>query len=217
MREAAQLAASAGLHERQIDATEELAWASFEAGDTDGAEIQMRAVVRLAEEMGRPHDRRKETQYRVMLLDGAGRYEEADALLAAERAQASWPPGRVDQTGATRTFMQQFQRGRCDQMIPPMEAMAKQFPLPVVWHCGLINAYATVGRLEDAQRELDRMAVGDFAAIPDDHNRLGSYMLLAHAAYCLGNRSMASRLRDKLAPYAERNVLQGLRGSTPAR
>jgi tetratricopeptide (TPR) repeat protein len=162
--------------------------------------------------MGRPHDRRKEAHFRVMRLDGAGRYAEADALLAAGRAQPFWPPEHVDQAEAIRTFMQQFQRGQCDQMIAPMEAMAKQFPLPVVWHCGLTNAYATVGRLEDAQRELDRLAVGDFAAIPDDHNRLASYTLLAHAVYRLGNRSAALRLRAKLAPYAERNVLQGIHG-----
>jgi DNA-binding winged helix-turn-helix (wHTH) protein/tetratricopeptide (TPR) repeat protein len=212
LREAAQLAARAGLREQQMEATEELAWNSFEAGDADGAEIQMLAVVRLAEEMGRPHDRRKEAHFRVMRLDAAGRYAQADALLAAVHAQPAWPPERVDQGAAIRGFMQQFQRGRCGEMIPPLEAMAKQFPLPVGWHCALVNAYATVGRLEDAQHELDRLAMGDFAAIPDDHNRISSYVLLAHSAYCLGNRSVASRLRTKLAPYIERNVLQGIHG-----
>ena len=212
LREAAQLAANAGLREQQLDATEELAWSSFEAGDADEAEIQMRAVVRLAEEMGRPHDRRKEARFRVMRLDAAGRYTEADELIAAGRTQSSWPPEHVDQAGAIRSFTQQFQLGRCNEMIAPLEAMAKRFPLPVVWHCGLVNSYATVGRLDDAQRELDRLAASDFAAIPDDHNRLGSYTLLAHAAHYLGNRDVACRLRTKLAPYAERNLLQGIHG-----
>jgi hypothetical protein len=212
LREAIQLAAAAGLREQQIDATEELAWTSFELGDAREAELQMRAVVRLAEEMGRPQDRRKDTQFRVMLMYAAGRFAAADALLIAERRQSAWPPDHVDQAEAVRMVMQRFQQGRCGETIVPMESLAKQFPLPAAWHCALTNTYATVGRLNDAQRELDSLAVGDFAAIPDDHTRVNSYALLSYAAYYLRDRAAAARLRAKLAPYVDRNIMQGIHG-----
>jgi len=212
LREAAKLAASVGLLAQQLDATEELAWSSFEAGNVAEAEVQMLEVVRLAEEAGRPHDRRKEARFRVMRLDADGRFAEAEALIADGRGQSTWPPEHLDQGNAIRDFMVQYLRGRCGAIIAPLEAMAKQFPLPVGWHCGLASSYATIGRLDDARRELERLSADDFAVIPDDHNRISSYAMLASAAQRLEHRAAAAVLRRKLEPYAERNILSGIHG-----
>jgi len=211
LREAIELAAPAGLRVIALDAGDELAWALFEAGDAEAAELQMRKVVRAAESLGRPQDRRREVRFRVMRVDAAGRFAEAEALLEAVRAETSWPPEHV-QTTAIRLFMLQYLLGNAAKTIAQLEAMAQRFPLPVAWHCGLVSTYTSIGRMDDARRELERLASGDFAIIPDDHNRVSSYVNLAFGAYALKDLRACAVLRSKLEPYAERNVIVGLRG-----
>jgi hypothetical protein len=211
LRETAQLAHAAGLRTFQIDAMEELAWLLFEAGDAPGAELEMQRVMRLAEELGRPQDRRKMARYRSMLLDAAGRLAESEALLEAVRTETAWPPEHPENT-AIRTMMVARLRGQSERSIAELEALAARFPLPVAWHCGLINAYVATGRLDEARRELARLRPDQFAGIPDDHNRVSSYTNLSVACSMLGDRAACAVLRDKLEPYAGRNVLLGIRG-----
>jgi DNA-binding winged helix-turn-helix (wHTH) protein len=211
LREAMALATSAGIRTIALDAGDELAWSLFEAGDAEAAELQMQKVVRAAESVGRPQDRRREVRFRVMRVDAAGRFAEAEALLEAARTQSSWPPEHV-QTTAIRLFMLQYLLGNAATTIAQLEAMAQRFPLPVAWHCGLVSTYTSIGRMDDAQRELERLWQGDFAIIPNDHNRVSSHVNLAFGAIKLKHLPACTSLRRKLEPYAERNVIVGLRG-----
>lgn len=211
LRETAQLAHAAGLRTFQIDAMEELAWLLFEAGDATGAELEMQRVMRLAEELGRPQDRRKMARFRSMLLDAAGKLAESEALMEAVRTQTAWPPEHPENT-AIRTMMVARLRGQSERSIAELEALSTRFPLPVAWHCGLITAYVATGRLDDARRELARLRPDQFVAIPDDHNRVSSYTNLAVACSQIGDLGACAILRDKLEPYAGRNVLLGIRG-----
>jgi predicted ATPase/DNA-binding winged helix-turn-helix (wHTH) protein len=211
LREAAALAQAALLRTYQIDANEELAWALFEAGDADAADLSMQKVMRIAEELGRPQDRRKEARFRVMLMDAAGKFAESEALLDAVRTETAWPPEHPENT-AIRTMLVQRLRGNSARNIAELEVMAQRFPLPVAWHCGLVSMYVAVGRMDDARRELTRLRANEFASIPDDHNRVSSYVNLSIACCALQERDACTILRQKLEPYLARNVLVGMRG-----
>jgi DNA-binding winged helix-turn-helix (wHTH) protein/tetratricopeptide (TPR) repeat protein len=197
----------------QLDAYSERTWARWERGDLERAEADMHSVQRLAEESHQPREKRVAVQWRVMKLDAEGRFAEADALLNDMNAAFPLPPqGRVDQGKAIRQLMITTFRGKSQDMIGPLEAIAEKFPLPVAWHCGLVASYAGAGRLTDAARELNRLAAGDFACIPDDHNWLTSHSTLSSAVRVLGDAARARVLYEKLLPYADRNGVIGLHG-----
>lgn len=212
--EIVELARGAGLRGLQLDAHDERAWSLLEGGDPTGAALEVQAVARLAEELRQPREKRALAAWRMMSLDGDGRFDEALAVFQEAQAAAPWRRSgdRLDQGGAIRDFMVMLFRGRAREMIPGLEAFAEKFPLPVAWHCGLTAAYAADGRADDARRELDRLAVGSFACIPDDHNWLVSHALLANTCCTLDDARYADVLYERLAPFAERTVLVGLHG-----
>jgi hypothetical protein len=202
-----------GLLGAQLDAHCERAWAHWERGQLAEAEADMHTVQRLAEESRQPHEKRAAAMWRVMKLDADARFAEGDALL--KEIDAAYPMatlGRVDQGRAIRTFMIASLTGRSAEMIPVQEAYAARFPLPVAWHCGLASTYATVGRLTDAARELGRLAVGEFACIPDDHNWINSHGVLSAACRLLGDADTSLVLYRKLLPYANRMMAVGIHG-----
>jgi DNA-binding winged helix-turn-helix (wHTH) protein len=197
----------------QLDAYCERAWACWELCRLAEAEADMLNVQRLAEETRQPREKRVAAHWRVMLLDADARFDEADALL--REIDAALPPpqqGRLDQGRAIRRFMIAGLLGRAAESLPGLEAFAAQFPLPVAWHCGLVTTYASAGRLSDAARELGRLAVGDFAVIPDDHNWITSHALLCTACRLLDDAEHATVLYRKLEPFGDRMAVVGLYG-----
>ena len=211
LREVIELGVQTGQRSLALDAGEELVWTLFELGDPAAADLQLRQTMRAAESLGRPQDRRREMRFRVMRLDAAGRFDEAEGLLESARKASAWPPEHV-QTAAIRLFLMQYHLGNAATTIAQLEAYAQRFPLPVGWHCGLVSTYTSIGRFDDARRELLRLFPGDFAIVPDDHNFISSHVNLAFGAHKLAELPACAVLRDKLAPHAERNVLVGLRG-----
>jgi tetratricopeptide (TPR) repeat protein len=195
-----------------LDAHQERAWAHWERAELERAEADMHTVQRLAEQMHQPREKRGAVVWRAMRADAAGRFEQADPLLAELERAFPLPPGRANQGRAIRDFNLQMFRGQLHEALPGMEAYAAQFPLPVAWRCGLIASYAMAGRTAEARRELDLIAVGEFACIPDDHNWVTSHTRLASAACDLRDAGYAAVLYRKLAPYAERMCVIGIKG-----
>jgi tetratricopeptide (TPR) repeat protein len=150
--------------------------------------------------------------YRLTRLYADGRFEEMDALEERVKPLAPTSKARADQRAAIVQSMVRFTQGRGDENLQLLEALAERFPLPVAWHCGLVANYAYVGRLDDAKRELDRLAAGGFNTLPDDHNWIGSMALLALAVTRLQDTEKAERLYAALEPYAARVVMVGIAG-----
>jgi tetratricopeptide (TPR) repeat protein len=195
----------------QFDARCERAWAYWERCMPAEAEADMLEMQRLAESSRQRREKRAAAVWRAMKLDADGRFDDAEAMLAeSDRDQPK--DGRVNQGRAIRQFMISALRGRSGETLPALEAIAAKFPLPVAWHCGLVSSYASNGRLAEAARELDRLALDDFAAIPDDHNWITSHAQLCGPCRLLGDKARAAVLYRKLLPYADRMCVVGLHG-----
>jgi DNA-binding winged helix-turn-helix (wHTH) protein/tetratricopeptide (TPR) repeat protein len=212
LTEIIELASSEALGGLRLDAHCERAWAYWERGAADAAEADMHAVQRLAEEFRQPRDKLTAARWRAMRLDAEGRFDAAEALYDEITRQSPLPQGRTDQHRAIRDMNVLHLKNRAPDTIPALEAYAQKFPLPVAWHCGLTSMYASAGRYDDAERELERLSVERFSAIPDDHNWITSHTRLAWAVWTLRHRAHAAVLYDKLAPYADRLIVIGLYG-----
>lgn len=196
----------------QLDAQVERAFSYWERADRSRAEAEMQSVERLAEELRQPREKRKAAVWRATLLDAEGRFDDGDRAFRDIELAYPLPPGRVAQGRAIRDLYLLWLRGRGHEAVPALEAYAAKYPLPVAWHSGLPAIYASAGRTDAAQRELDRLAIDDFAVVPDDHNFIGSLSQLGWAACLLRDVERCESLYRKLAPYADRVCLIGLHG-----
>jgi hypothetical protein len=91
--------------------------------------------------------------------------------------------------------------------IGDVRAYADGVPAMPIWRAALAASLAANGRRAEAQREFDRLAARDFAALPRDNLWLGAMAALAESTALLDARDVALRLHAELAPFAARNVV----------
>ena len=137
------------------------------------------------------------------LLDG--RLEDTERVLEAIRPHGDrvhiWESRfsyRIAVIGLRR------EQDRLDEVVELAHALAADHPgyrmLPPV------PAYvdAAVGRVDEARRHMDEMAVGGFAFLPRDHGWLFGMTYLAETALLIGDARRAADIEQRLAPYADR-------------
>ncbi len=69
--------------------------------------------------------------------------------------------------------------------------------------------HADRGRQEEARAEFERLAVDDFARVPEDFNWIIAGALLAEVCAFLDDAPRAVPLYTRLLPYADRSVFMG--------
>ncbi|MGH7818667.1 MAG: tetratricopeptide repeat protein, partial [Candidatus Binatia bacterium] len=77
------------------------------------------------------------------------------------------------------------------------------------YRIGLVRRYVQAGRLEDARRELTRIAANDFSDIPREWVWLYTMSRLAEIAFLFDGERPRNALYDYLLPYADRCVMAG--------
>jgi hypothetical protein len=82
-----------------------------------------------------------------------------------------------------------------------------------VFRAGLDAALAEAGGADQARAEVERLTAGDLAAVPRDPAWGFSLAILALACYHLGEAEIAVKLRERLEPYADRNIVTGRVGA----
>ena len=85
-----------------------------------------------------------------------------------------------------------------------------------MFRCALAHLRARTGRLAEAKRTLDDLAVDDFSAVPFDQEWLLGMSLLAETSAVLGDTDSAAILYRLLVPWAAFNAAdhpEGIRGS----
>lgn len=193
-----------GARELQLDARHERAWAHVELAEIAEAERDVRIVARIADELQQPSERRV-----VELWNLVNAYVRENIDVVESRDRERYMQRRNARTGqaySVRLMMARYIQGRAAETLSLMEGYAERFPLPVSWQCGLASTYATVGRMADARRVFEELAVTDFSTVPMTHDWMPSYMLLANACQLLGDRKRARLLIDILQPF-EGNIL----------
>lgn len=183
----------------------------MEAGELDRADRDLAAFTALAAELQQPLLRWRAAMWRAMraLLDG--RFADAERLIAeaeqlGQRTQS--PDIRLTVSGQRHVLRRQ-RRWLTETDLAEALADRTHHPWGAAQDPWLVRLAADLGRREEAQAGLDRLAANDFAAVPRGSPRLTALALLAEVAARLGDRRHAAVLDGLLAPFAARPVMSG--------
>ena len=99
------------------------------------------------------------------------------------------------------------EQGRVGEIVQMVEAFAQRHAHIAGWRCALAYVYAELDRDDECQKVVDGLAPGGFAAIPEDTLWLLSVAQVVQAVHHLGDTDAATVLYPKLAPYADRCVV----------
>jgi DNA-binding CsgD family transcriptional regulator len=149
--------------------------------------------------------------YRGLLASFAGRYEEAEELAH----EATTLGRRLGQPAADAYRIGQLSRvywtaGRLGEVEADIAAALDRFPGLVTLRCLRALANAAAGRRAEAAAEIEALAADRFAALPRDSLYLASLAILAEAAVSCRAAGLAGPILAELAPYRERNLIQGV-------
>lgn len=206
-RELLALADGAGEPSLALQARHWLILELLARGELHAADMEIERFAGLATEVRDPIARWQAAALRVVHPQLRGRFAEAEVLAAEARALGE----RVNRANARATFDHQVSTGRVLRegwagAIPGLEAAESHFPAFPGWRAALALAYADAGRTDDARRELERLAVHDFADLPRGPRWLHILALLAHTCALLGDRRRALLLYALLEPLAGSTV-----------
>jgi tetratricopeptide (TPR) repeat protein len=96
---------------------------------------------------------------------------------------------------------------RLGEMVEAIEAFAQRHPYIAGWRCALAYVYAELDRVDDCRTVIDGLAPDGFAAIPEDTLWLLSVAQVVQGVHHVGDTASAAVLYPKLAPYADRCVV----------
>jgi tetratricopeptide (TPR) repeat protein len=182
----------------------------LEAGDAAAAEREAQAYRRRTEVYGRRISTWILAVRRAMIALLEGRFAEVEALAThALRLGSERQNGNAVQYYGAQMLVLRREQGRLDEMVDAVAGFAVQYPAVPAWRAALAWIYAELGRDVEAQRELDRLAVDDFAELPRDMLWLLSLWLCAEVATKLGDARRAAILYAVLVPFAGRCVTSG--------
>jgi DNA-binding CsgD family transcriptional regulator len=182
----------------------------LELGDVAGFDADLAAAEHTAEELRQLHYHWQLPLSRAARALLAGRFAEAEEQaaqgLAIGRRAGDQAVGIFHPTVvATLRFMQ----GRFGETVELLGDLATRFPALPVFRASLAAALIEAGHADQGQAEVERLAAGDFAAVPRDLTWSWSLALLAYACRHLGDAEHGARVRELLESYAGRNIAIG--------
>ena len=191
--------------------------AQLQVGDIRGAEVDLAAARRVADELRQPAQLWQVTSTWAMLALALGRLTEAeelvpDAVALGERAQ---PSAAIPVYELQRYTLCDF-RGTLAEVEPAICDLIAEYPARPVFRCALAYLRARLGRLPEAKRTFNDLAGDDFSAVPFDQEWLYGMSLLAETCALLGDADSAAVIHGLMLPWAAFNAVdvgEGFRGS----
>ena len=186
-------------------------------GDVRGAQVDLAAASRIADELRQPAQLWETSSTQALLALAAGRLTEAEALIpqAFALGERALPEMAIPVYRLQRYTLCDF-RGRLEEVEPAICDLVAEYPARPVFRCALAHLHARLGRTAEAQRALDDLAGDDFSALPFDQEWLYGMSLLAETSALVGDNNSAAVLYRLLAPWAAFNAVdvgEGFRGS----
>jgi tetratricopeptide (TPR) repeat protein len=186
-------------------------------GDVRGAEADLVAASRIADELRQPAQLWDACAAQAMLALAEGRLAEAEALIPralmlGERAL----PEAADPIYRLQRYTLCLFRGNLEEMGPLIAPLAAEYPARPVFRCALAHLHASLGREENARRELDLLIANGASVLPFDQEWLFGMSLLAETSAILRHTEHAAVLYEALVPwagFAAVDVTEGFRGS----
>jgi tetratricopeptide (TPR) repeat protein len=186
-------------------------------GDTRGAEVDLAAMKKIADELRQPVQLWQACIAQAMLALGLGNLAEAEELVpqALDLGKLPHPEMAIPAHGAQWYTLCEF-RGQPENAEPAIRDIVAGYPTRPVFRCLLAHLHAQVGRVTEAKRLLDDLAQDNIAALPFDQEWLYGTTLLAETSVLLGDRDIAAVLYRLLKPWAALNAAdhpEAMRGS----
>jgi DNA-binding SARP family transcriptional activator/class 3 adenylate cyclase/tetratricopeptide (TPR) repeat protein len=204
--------------ERLVQGYCDRCFARLQLGATAEAAGDLDAASHIAHELRQPAQLWQVAGAQAMLSLASGRLKEAEEL--SERAFEFGE--RAQRSAATTVYrlqrytLRDFQGGLGEEFVRDIQELAAEHRARPVFRCALAYLYARLGRLQEAQQTVDRLASDDFATVPFDHEWLYGMSFLAETVASLGDRDVAAILYRLLLPWAALNAVdqaEGIRGS----
>jgi tetratricopeptide (TPR) repeat protein len=208
LEELGRISAESGEAERKVDATWLRRIVALSLGDMDEVERAARDHRMFAEELRQPSQlwydavMRSNQAYFRGELEVAERAAE-EALRLGERAQ-SWDAGFSYRISL---FFIRREQGRLAEVEELVRQTVDEYPGYRVFRCLLVLLEWELGRLDDAQFELERLAADDFETLPRDSEWIFCLCVLTEVVVQVRDTDRAATLYELLAPYAHLNAL----------
>jgi DNA-binding CsgD family transcriptional regulator len=203
------LAESRGDDELRFESCRWLVPDLFQAGQLFAARTVLDVAAGIAEERRDPQQRWWVQVFRTLLagFDGAG---DGCMSLALETRSLG---RRLDEPAAdvyclAQLFPEYRRLGRVGELEAELRAAVSDFPTLPTLSCMAALLAADLGRRDEASTMLEALAAPD--ALPQDQLLLASLAILGEAAVQLGDAATAAGLAARLAPYSDRNLVQGV-------
>jgi DNA-binding CsgD family transcriptional regulator len=183
----------------------------FQAGALGLVTADVEQMAAIAESRRNPLQRWWVLVYRGLLAGFAGRDREAEELahdaaaLGRRLGQPAADAYRIGQLG--RIY---WRAGRLAELDDDIRGALARFPGLVTLRCLRALADAAGGRTADAAYEIEAVTADGFAALPRDSLYLASVAILGEAAVTSRSAGLAPPILEELAPYAGRNLIQGV-------
>jgi tetratricopeptide (TPR) repeat protein len=183
----------------------------LEAGDRRAVEAQIEAFALEAEPLRQPLLSWNVLTWRAMLALLDGRLADAERLSSEALAAGI----RIEGPAASQYHLSQMvairrEQGRSRELEGVMAQAIEETRGHITWRAGAASRFCDAGEPERARAELEALVGADAPEIPADGDWLGTTVLLAHAAFGLGDRERAEILDERLLPYADRMVVFGV-------
>jgi DNA-binding SARP family transcriptional activator/DNA polymerase III delta prime subunit len=193
-----------------------------ELGDLDAMRSEIDAHEELANRLRLPSYQWWAPMWRGMLATSEGRFTDAERLIDqfAELGRRT-----LDANAELHLEIQRWSLNLNSERYDEIgdETLVREIgrPAEYVWRTSYAWLYAAQGslrasqdRTNEAKGHLAWLATDDFAALPDDMNRLSSLAELSQTLVLLGDAEHAAAIYDRLLPYADRNIVYGRAGGT---
>ena len=177
----------------------------LELGDVEAVDLGIQSFERRASHLKQPVHLWHLATWRVTRALLEGRLVEAEALLgealaAGQRAQQQSAFMRYGE----QLLMLRWEQGRMAELEGMVRMGVDQAPTVPTWRIVIASLHLQLGRREEAQLEIDRIAEHGFVDLPRDANWLFAVVSLAHVVHQLGDLRRADLVYALLRPYAGR-------------
>jgi hypothetical protein len=180
----------------------------LELDDPVRADAEIEAYGAAARRLGQPRTLVYDPLHRAMRAHMRGEFADAERLTEEAREVADRVGGSMASMIAdAQTFLLRRSQGRHHDLERLVRSNADRRPAMRRWRCGLALLLAEIGRVDEARKELEQLAAGDFEGLPRDATWLLAMSMLAELCTMLGDRPRARCLYELLAPYEGRNVI----------
>jgi hypothetical protein len=181
----------------------------LELGEIDAAREEVERHEQLADRLRLPSYGWWGPMWRSTLAIAAGEVGEAERLIARFTAIGA---RTADRNALLYAEIQQFVLALMGLGEAPPEALMereRERPADYAYRAGHAWFLAREGRHDEARANVAWIAADDWARLADDVNRLAALAEIAHAIALTGDPTAAAGAYDRIAPYADRNVVNG--------